>query len=218
MGHSVQYPTWRVLVVEDDPLVQLGIEQALSDYDALTIEGIIDDGYLAVESALLHQPDLVLMDIGLPGIDGIVVTQQIKENLPDIKVIILTSHTSDDEVLAALSSGADAYCIKGGNIERLLTAIATVAQGSLYLDGRIAHTILHELQSGPTEKAVDTLTEREFDVLKLLVEGLSNQEIGAQLFISTNTVKSHMRNLMDKLAASDRVQVAVKALRSGLVT
>jgi two-component system, NarL family, response regulator LiaR len=217
MSKAIQLPQWRVLVVEDDPLVQLGLEQALADYAELTVVGLIDDGYLAVEAILEHRPDLVLMDIGLPGLDGVAITQRVKEKLPDLKVVILTSHTSDAEVFAALSSGADAYCIKGGEIELLLTAIASVSQGSVYLDVKIAQTILQEMRSVPAPKLAHPLTEREFDVLRLLVEGLSNNEIASRLYISPNTVKSHMRGLMSKLAVSDRVQVAVKALKAGLV-
>ncbi|PZD73295.1 Transcriptional regulatory protein LiaR [Acaryochloris thomasi RCC1774] len=217
MSKAIQLPKWRVLIVEDDPLVQLGLEQALVDYVELTVVGLVDDGYLAVEAILEKRPDLVLMDLGLPGLDGIEITQRVKEKLPDLKVVILTSHTSDEEVFAALSSGADAYCVKGGGIELLLTAIASVSQGSLYLDVKIAHTILQEMRSSPTVKLEHPLTEREFDVLRLLVEGLNNTEIAGRLYISPNTVKSHMRGLMSKLAVSDRVQVAVKALRAGLV-
>lgn len=217
MSKAIQLPKWRVLIVEDDPLVQLGLEQALADYAELTVVGLVDDGYLAVEAILEHQPDLVLMDLGLPGLDGIAVTQRVKEKLPNLKVVILTSHTSDEEVFAALSSGADAYCVKGGDIELLLTAIASVSQGSLYLDVKIAHTILQEIRTTPTLKLEHSLTEREFDVLRLLVEGMNNTEIAGRLYISPNTVKSHMRGLMSKLAVSDRVQVAVKALRAGLV-
>ncbi len=217
MNKAIQLPQWRVLVVEDDPLVQLGLEQALANYSELTVVGLADDGYLAIEAILEKRPNLVLMDIGLPGLDGVTVTQRVKEKLPDLKIVILTSHTSDEEVFAALSSGADAYCIKGGEIELLLTAIAAVSQGSLYLDVKIARTILQEIRSTPTPKLDRPLTEREFDVLRLLVEGLNNSEIAGRLYISPNTVKSHMRGLMGKLAVSDRVQVAVKALRAGLV-
>ncbi|MGF1601967.1 MAG: response regulator [Thermosynechococcaceae cyanobacterium] len=217
MNPFIQLPQWQVLVVEDDPLVQLGIEQALAAYPKLSIVGVIDDGYLAVEATLQKKPDLVLMDIGLPGLDGIVITRRIKAQCPDIKVIMLTSHTAEAEVFAALSSGADAYCVKGGDVELLLTAIATVSQGALYIDAQIAQTVLQEIQSGPTKTVEYNLTDREIEVLQQLVEGRSNNEIAARLFISTNTVKSHMRNLMDKLAASDRVQVAVTALRAGLV-
>ena len=225
-----QLPLLRILIVEDDPLVQLGIEQALISQSQLSIIDTVEDGYLAVEAALEHKPDLIFMDIGLPGIDGIQVTQQIKAQLPGTKVVMLTSHASPNEVMAAFASGAEAYCIKGGSIEVLLTAIATVAQGGIYLDAKIAQLAVQYLSAGaaasnsksvmptaPAAAVAHTLSERELEVLGLLVEGLSNPEIGERLFISANTVKMHMRSLMNKLAANDRVQVAVKALRAGLI-
>ncbi len=222
MAFSIQLPAWRVLIIEDDPLVQLGIEQALSDFSQLSVVETVDDGYLAVESALKHKPDLILMDIGLPGLDGIETAHRIKKKLTETKVVMLTSHTTETEVLAAFSSGADAYCIKGGSINGLLSAIATVSQNGVYMDAKVAHIALQSFkQSAMAQPENDTissdLSEREQEVLELLVEGLSNPEIAKRLFISTNTVKAHMRNLMNKLAANDRVQVAVKALRSGLV-
>ena len=241
MDSRIQFPALRILVIEDDPLVQLGIEQALMSYIQLTIVETVDDGYLAVEAAIAHKPDLILMDIGLPGIDGIETTRQIKAQLPDTKVVMLTSHTAKTEVLAAFSSGAEAYCIKGGRLDVLLTAIATVSQGGVYLDAKVAQLALACMTAQQPDERVDgsaegitegirqgteqgvgqglgkDLSERERDVLNLLVEGLSNPEIARQLFISPNTVKAHMRSLMTKLAANDRVQVAVKALRAGLV-
>lgn len=226
MVTNINLPDWRILIIEDDPLVQLGIEQALMSHEQLTIITTVDDGYLAVEAALEHKPDLILMDIGLPGIDGIETTRRVKEKLPETKVVMLTSHAAQTEVMAAFSSGAEAYCIKGGSIDVLLTAIATVAQGGVYLDAKIAQVVVECLsedlkmneKSVVAGKNVDYgLSERELDVLNLLVEGLSNPEIAKRLFISTNTVKAHMRSLMNKLAAGDRVQVAVKALRAGLV-
>ncbi|MEL7051015.1 MAG: response regulator transcription factor [Cyanobacteria bacterium J06588_5] len=220
-----QLPTLRVLIIEDDPLVQLGIEQALASYSQLTIVDTVDDGYLAVEAALQHKPDLILMDIGLPGIDGIETTRQIKAQLPDIKIVMLTSHMAEAEVMAAFSSGAEAYCIKGGSIDGLLSAIATVSQNGVYLDAKVAHIALQSFQKSAADVAMtqtadaieSDLSDREKEVLELLVEGLSNPEIAKQLFISPNTVKAHMKSLMNKLAANDRVQVAVKALRAGLV-
>jgi two-component system, NarL family, response regulator LiaR len=238
MISQFQLPSWRILIVEDDPLVQLGIEQALIGQSQLTIIATVEDGYLAVEAALAQKPDLIFMDIGLPGIDGIQVTEQVKAQLPETKVVMLTSHASPTEVMAAFASGAEAYCIKGGSINVLLTAIATVAQGGIYLDAKIAQLVTQCLGTCTTTgeqtaaESAETaenkeiapaialehgLSERELEVLSLLVEGLSNPEIAERLFISANTVKAHMRSLMNKLAANDRVQVAVKALRAGLV-
>ncbi len=226
MTFLIQLPAWRVLIIEDDPLVQLGIEQALADLTPLKVIETVDDGYLAIEAAFKHEPELILMDIGLPGLDGIETTRRIKEKLIKTKVVMLTSHSSEDEVLAAFSSGADAYCLKGGRIDGLLSAIATVTQGGVYLDAKIAHIALDSFKQSAAlslesslenEAALSDLSEREREVLELLVEGLSNPEIASRLFISTNTVKAHMRGLMNKLAANDRVQVAVKALRAGLI-
>lgn len=217
MNAPIELPKWTILIVEDDPLVQLGLEHALSAIPSLTLLESIDDGYLAVESAIQHQPDLILMDIGLPGIDGIETTRRIKPALPATKVIMLTSHTAETEVMAAFSSGADAYCIKGGSIDGLVSAIATVGQQGMYLDAKVAHILLQNLQSAPAPQPNIDLSKREHQVLTLLVEGLSNPEIAKRLYISPNTVKAHMRGLMNKLAANDRVQVAVKALRAGLI-
>ncbi len=222
MDSQVQLPFWRVLIVEDDPLVQLGLEQALMSHSQLTLIDIIDDGYLAVEAALEHEPDLILMDIGLPGIDGIQITAMLNEQLPNTKIMMLTSHASKNEVMAAFASGAEAYCIKGSSVDVLMTAIATVAQGGIYLDAKIADIAIQSLSSTDPADALiaeveHDLSERELQVLALLVEGLSNPDIAKQLFISPNTVKAHMKSLMNKLAVNDRVQVAVKALRSGLI-
>ena len=209
----------RILIVEDDPLMQLGLEQALSEYPDFEIIGQADDGYVGVQQALELQPDLVVMDIGLPCLDGIAATKQIKEKSPQIHVVILTSHTLQTEVIAALSSGADAYCIKGASLERLLAAIEAAKDGATYLDPQIARLVLDNLKPPTPElnQNIALLSERELEVLKLIVEGKSNNEIAENLYLSTNTIKTHVRGIMNKLAVDDRVQAAVIALRSGLV-
>ncbi|MEB3121192.1 MAG: response regulator transcription factor, partial [Snowella sp.] len=120
----------RILIVEDDPLMQLGLEQALSEQPDFTIIGQAEDGYTAVQQAIALQPDLIIMDIGLPRLDGIAATKQIKEKLPKVHIVMLTSHTLQTEVVAALSSGADAYCVKGASLDRLLAAIAAAKDGA----------------------------------------------------------------------------------------
>ncbi|WP_044107683.1 MAG: response regulator transcription factor [cyanobacterium endosymbiont of Epithemia adnata isolate EadnSB Bon19] len=209
----------RILIVEDDPLMQLGLEQALSEYPDFEIIGQADDGYVGVQKALDLQPDLVVMDIGLPRLDGIAATKQIKEKSPQIHVVILTSHTLQTEVIAALSSGADAYCIKGASLERLLAAIEAAKDGATYLDPQIARLVLNNLKTPAPElnQNIALLSERELEVLKLIVEGKSNNEIAEDLYLSANTIKTHVRGIMNKLAVDDRVQAAVVALRSGLV-
>lgn len=210
-------PPLRILIVEDDPMMQLGLEQSLEDYPQLTIVGQASDGYLGVESALKLKPDVIVMDIGLPRMDGIEATQRIKAELPEIRIVMLTSHTSENEVIAALSSGADAYCIKGTNVDRLLAAISAAQEGATYLDPQIARRVIENLKPPSPPNNVGQLSQRETEVLKLMVEGYSNPEIAAALYLSPNTVKTHIRGIMNKLAVDDRVQAAVVALRSGLV-
>ena len=177
------------------------------------------------------------MDIGLPGLDGIEATKQIKQCI-GVKVILLTSHDSQEEVLAGLSCGADAYCLKDISISQLKNAINSVVDGGVWLDPRIAKTLIEvlpnsnvkEITSSNAKELVERrkkapaadnpflLSDREFEVLALLVDGLSNQEIASRLFLSTETVKTHMRHLMEKMKVSDRTQAAVKALREGLIS
>jgi DNA-binding NarL/FixJ family response regulator len=207
----------RILIVEDDPMMQLGLEQSLTAYPQITIVGQAEDGYMGVEAAKQLNPDLVVMDIGLPRLDGIAATQQIKEALPNVRVVMLTSHTTEQEIIASLSSGADAYCIKGASVDRLLKAIAAAADGATYLDPQIGRQVLQHLSPPSPTGNVANLSQRELEVLKLIVEGYSNPEIASKLYLSANTVKTHVRGIMNKLAVDDRVQAAVVALRSGLV-
>lgn len=217
MTEIIDTPPLRVLIVEDDPMMQLGLEQTLMGQPNLTLVGQAEDGYLGVEAALRLKPDLVVMDIGLPRLDGIAATQQIKQALPHVRVVMLTSHTTETEIIAALSSGADAYCIKGANVDRLLAAIAAAQEGATYLDPQIARKVIEHLKPPTPTSNLGQLSQRELEVLKLMVEGYSNPEIAAELYLSPNTVKTHVRGIMNKLAVDDRVQAAVVALRSGLV-
>jgi DNA-binding NarL/FixJ family response regulator len=209
----------RILIVEDDPLMQLGLEQALGEQPDFEIVGQASDGLAGVQLALSLRPDLVVMDIGLPRLDGIAATKQIKEALANVHVVMLTSHTLQQEVIAALASGADAYCIKGASLDRLLAAIEAAKDGATYLDPQIARLVMDNLKVTAVQPNPNLalLSEREMEVLKLIVEGKSNAEIAEQLYLSTNTIKTHVRGIMNKLAVDDRVQAAVIALRSGIV-
>ncbi len=212
-----ELPPLKVLIVEDDPMMQLGLQQTLGDYPQLTIVGQAGDGYLAVEMAKSLKPDIIVMDIGLPRQDGIAATQQIKAILPEIHIVILTSHMTEIEVIAALSSGADAFCIKGTNVDRLIAAIAAAQEGATYLDPQIARRVIEHLKPPTSQTIVGRLSQREMEVLKLMVDGYSNPEIATALYLSPNTIKTHIRGIMNKLAVDDRVQAAVVALRAGLV-
>ena len=208
----------QVLIVEDDPVMQLGLEQFLEDQPQFQTIGCVENGYRAIEAALNLQPDLIIMDIGLPQLDGITATQQIKVKRPDIRVVMLTSHKNDTEMVAALASGADAYCVKGTSLEQLEVAIACARAGATYLDPQIARRVIKHLnQPATSARSEIALSERELEILKLIVDGRSNPEIAEVLYISLSTVKTHIRSIMNKLAVDDRVQAAVIALKSGLV-
>lgn len=207
----------KVLIVEDDSMMQLGLEQVLSDHPQITIVGHADDGYRAVQMVQQLKPDLVVMDIGLPRLDGIAATEQIKQVLPATNVVILTSHTAETEILAALAVGADAYCVKGANIDHLLAAIEAVQSGALYIDQQIARVVVNNLKTPTRDTNIASLSPREMEILRLIVDGLSNTEIATKLQLSPNTIKTHVKGIMNKLAVDDRVQAAVMALRSGLV-
>lgn len=218
---SAQLQPIRILIVEDDPMMRVGLKHLLSAQPQLEIVGVAEDGYLGVEAATTCQPDVVVMDVGMPHLDGIAATQQIKEQHPAIKVIMLTSHTDQTEVLAALSSGAEGYCIKGTSVEQLVKAIAVVAEGAVYLDAQVAQCVIHQVKPArPSTPSIPpgTLSERELEVLQLIVEGYSNPEIAKSLYLSEHTVKTYVRGIMNKLLVSDRVQAAVLALRSGLLS
>jgi DNA-binding NarL/FixJ family response regulator len=214
---SPSLPAIKILIVEDDQMMQLGLEQALSKYPQLEIIELVDDGYLGVQAAIKHQPDLVIMDIGLPRLDGIAAAEKIRTQLPTVKIVMLTSHTIQTEVIAALAAGADAYCVKGAKVEQLINAIAVVQDGATYLDPQIARLVIDNLKPATPNQNIDSLSEREMEVLELIVEGKSNPQIAKILHLSPNTIKTHVRSIMNKLTVDDRVQAAVVALRSGLI-
>ena len=210
----------RVLIVEDDPMMLLGLEQSLANQPDVDVVGQAVDGRAAIQEVQQLGPEVVVMDIGLPKLNGIEATAQIKAIAPDVRVVMLTSHTSETEVIGALSSGADAYCVKGTSVTGLLMAIAAVKEGASYFDQQVARTVMKHLKTPVDDDkvaAMNQLSEREMDVLKLMVEGLSNPEIASELYLSPNTIKTHVRGIMNKLAVDDRVQAAVTALRSGLL-
>ncbi|MEM6715420.1 MAG: response regulator transcription factor [Cyanobacteria bacterium P01_F01_bin.56] len=208
-----------LLIVDDDPMMRLGLTAALSQQADFTIVGEAADGHQGVEQAGQLNPKIVLMDVGMPGTDGIAATQTIKAQWPEMRVVMLTSHTDETEIIAALSSGADAYCIKGTDVDALANAIRVAASGAAYLDPQIAQKVVQNLTPARPKIAGNAglLSDREHEVLELIVEGLSNTEIGQKLYLSPNTVKTYVKGIMNKLVVSDRVQAAVAAVRRGLV-
>jgi two-component system, NarL family, response regulator LiaR len=206
----------RITIIEDDPLMQLGLKHALDRRPGFEVIAQEEDGYAGVQSVLDLKPDLVIMDIGLPGLNGILATQKIKTACPQIRIVVLTSHETERETILALANGADAYCIKGSQVTQIIDAIAAVQSGAIYLDEKVRH-VVNRLKDLPANQSEFTLSDREMEVLKLLVEGHSNGAIAETLFLSESTIKAHLRSIMTKFEVNDRVQVAVVALRSGLV-
>jgi two-component system, NarL family, response regulator LiaR len=211
-----------VLIVEDQIITRTGLRIVLEKVPDIDIVGEADCGLSAVSKAIELQPQVVLMDIGLPDIDGVEATRQIKQSLSTTRVVMLTAQEQEDHVFAALAAGADAYCLKNISTEQLSAAIRAVCEGAAWLDPGIASRVLRYMRSD-TYTTVEQVKERfalsprEIDVLKLVVEGRSNHEIANILVVSPETIKTHVRHIMEKLAVSDRTQAAVKALRQGLI-
>jgi two-component system, NarL family, response regulator LiaR len=209
----------RVLVVEDHALTRAGLIAALAADAAFDVVGEAADGPAGYSKALLLRPDVAVIDIGLPGEDGIALTRRIRRELPETHVVILTMHDLEDEVIAALAAGADAYCVKTSRTERILEAVRIAAEGGVYFDPSVAHVVLRELGRPPVpvRAATSPLTPRETQVLQLIADGNANQEIADRLAIGLGTVKGHIRDILEKLAVADRTQAAVEAFRRGLI-
>jgi len=207
-----------VLIVDDHSVVRQGLRTFLGSETGIEVVGEAADGAEAVEKARELVPDVVLMDIVMPGLNGIAATRQIAEISPTTRVLILTSFGEDDKVFPALKAGATGYLLKDATPEQLARAIRSVASGVVSLDPDVASRVLDEfstLDRGVPRAA--TLTTREEEVLSLIGRGLSNQEIALQLGISVKTVKTHVSNVLSKLHLMDRTQAAIYAVRQGLL-
>jgi two-component system, NarL family, response regulator LiaR len=207
-----------IVLVEDHALVRAGLRTALEALGDVRVVGEASDGISAEEIIVRERPAVAIIDIGLPGRDGVSLTRAIKAAAPQTKVVILTMHDLDEEVLAALSAGADAYCVKSSDTSTVIDAVRIVGSGGAYFDPQIAHVVLRRLGAPSLEPSSESpLTPRELDVLRLIAEGLSNIVIGERLHIGIGTVKGHIGDILEKLSASDRTQAAVNALRRGLL-
>lgn len=216
-----------VLIVEDHALTRFGLKTALEAHESFGEVYEAENAERCIEAIIKFKPDLVIMDLGLPGINGIEATRQVKSFDEKIKVLVLTSHKNEDEVWDALSAGANAYCMKDIEPEKLIRVIESVYEGAAWLDPAIADTILKTIAKSKTPKTSPEetgenrekvqLTDRELDVLRLIVNGYSNQEISEKLIVSIHTAKAHVCNILQKLSVEDRTQAAIKALKDGIV-
>jgi NarL family two-component system response regulator LiaR len=210
----------RVLICDDQDIVRQGLEAILSTVSSIEVVGLAQDGAEALELTPKAKPDVVLMDLKMPGMNGIVATQRIRDQFPEVKVLVLTTYDADEWVFDAIRSGASGYLLKDTPREDLVRAIEGTASGETHIDPAVAGKLLaHAARSAPAPdtKIVEDLTDREVDVLKLLARGLTNADIAERLFLSEGTVRNYVSAILAKLDVADRTQAAVLALRYGLV-
>lgn len=208
--------TTRVAIVEDHALTRLALRTSLAHQ--FDIVGEASDGIAGWHLVEREHPDVAVVDIGLPGMDGIALTNRIRHELPQTHVVIVTMMDAEQEVLASLAAGADAYVLKNAEPSRIADVVRIAAEGGAYFDPQIAHLVLARLSDEQLAKASNSpLSPRETEVLGLVADGVSNADIAQQLHIGLGTVKGHVRDILEKLAASDRTQAAVVALRKGFI-
>ncbi len=232
----------RIVLIEDHDVVRIGLRTALQSQNGIRVVGEAINGVQGLKLLETTPADVALVDIGLPGMDGIEMTRQFRQfqaDNPDAttKILMLTMQSNEDAVLASFASGADSYCIKDIGVERLTEAIQMTHEGSAWIDPAIASVVLRQMRQAmpPSEHkrkveiqavdpdleevlAADPLTDREREVLELMVAGCTNIAIAEKLYITVGTVKTHVRNILAKLCADDRTEAAVRALRSGIVS
>ena len=212
---------YNLLIVEDHELTRFGLKTTFSDvdfiqhiYEATSAE----DAFMIVKN---NPVDIVIMDLGLPEVDGITAIKSIKELNPEMKFVVLTSHKDKNDVLNSLKAGANAYCSKEIKLPRLIEVLASVLEGASWFDPAISDIVLGAVNSANDNKTLSendySLTAREKQILKLITEGYSNVEIAKSLFVSVNTTKVHVASILQKLEVDDRLQAAIKALKERIV-
>ena len=211
-----------ILIVEDHELTRFGLKTAFEGVEFVGELLEAESAEKAIEIFNNTPIDIVIMDLGLPGMNGIEATKKIKSLNKDVKIIILTSHNDEKEVLNSLRAGANAYCSKEINPQRLIQVVQSVADGAAWFDPSIANIVLRATANSPVISAENNaknydLTTRESQILKLMTEGYSNMEIAQILVISINTTKAHVANILQKLEVDDRLQAALKALKYKIV-
>jgi len=216
-------PPIRVLIADDQRVVRDGLAMLVGLIDGVEIAGAACDGEQAVRLAVAHRPDVILMDLRMPGTDGIAATAQLRDRLPSARVLVLTTYADDDTILPALRAGAHGYLTKDASAEQIEAAIRAVHAGQTHLDPLVQERLVAAVTGPPPEQAAARahplpagLTAREAEVLTLLAAGLSNAEIAQRLFVSNATVKTHINRIFAKTGARDRAQAVRYAYRTGL--
>lgn len=215
----------RLLLVDDQALFREGLRILLEQRDHLAIVGEAGDGEQALDAARFHRPDIILMDLRMPRVNGVEATRRIMAEMPDTRIIVLTTFEDDEEVYAALSAGAVGYLLKASPSDRVVEAIELTARGQSFIEPSVTAKLLQhfsrlagqETRRAAPQPLTEPLSSRELDVLKHLATGHSNKEIAAQLGIAEGTVKNHMSNVLGKLGVLDRTQAALRAHELGLI-
>lgn len=212
-------PPIRVVIVDDHSVVRIGIRAFLDTVDGIEVVGEAGGGEQALEVIQSTGPDVVLMDLLMPGMDGVEATQLVKKKFPAVQVIILTSYHQDENIFPAIRNGAISYVLKDIDPDDLAEVIRKAVKGQAVLNSRVATRLVQEFRGEQRDEQnlFTELTERELDVLRLIGLGKNNQEIATQLYISEKTVKTHLSNILNKLHLNDRTQAAVLAWQSGLI-
>jgi len=212
----------RILIADDHSIVRKGIHALLATEPDFQVVGEVGDGISAVQQSIELHPDVVLMDLMMPKMNGIEATARITADNPAARVLVLTSFAANDQVFPAIKAGAAGYLLKDSSPEDLIRAIRQVHRGESWLHPAIARKVLQELthtsDAGQTPTPAEQLTERELDVLRLLAQGFSNKEIAERLVLSDTTVRTHVSNILGKLHLASRTQAALYALRKGLTS
>jgi DNA-binding NarL/FixJ family response regulator len=209
----------QVIICDDQALIRDSLEMLLSLDKDIEVVGQAQDGAEALELVAQHRPDLVLMDLKMPGMNGIEATRQIRTHYPAVKVLVLTTYDDDEWVFDAIRAGAAGYLLKDTPREGVIKAVKGTVEGKVFVDPAVAGKLLGQVasqQTQPTTLITAKLTEREVDVLQLLARGLTNSDIAARLYLSEGTVRNHVSAILTKLEVSDRTQAAVIAIRHGL--
>jgi DNA-binding NarL/FixJ family response regulator len=212
-----------VLIVDDDDLMRAGLRGVLSSDEAIEVVGEAGDGREATYRTRLLKPDVVLMDVRMPDLDGISATRELLATFPEVRVVILTTFEQDDYIFGALTAGASGFLLKRTRPEELIAAIHTIAAGDSLLSPSVTSRVIERMAGQPAldgvrDPRLAELTPRETEVLKLVARGLSNGEIAAELVIEESTVKTHLKRILAKLRVRDRVQAVIFAYESGLTS
>ncbi len=209
----------KILLCDDQAVIRDGLEMLLQLEKDFQVVGTARDGFEALELAVAKQPDLILMDLKMPGMNGIEATHELRKKFPHIKILVLTTYDDDEWVFDAIRAGASGYLLKDTPRRKIIEAIRGTMDGKAFVDPAVAGKLLNQVvsnQTQPTSVLKKKLTERELDVLRLLAKGMSNSDVAARLHLSEGTVRNHVSAILEKLGVSDRTQAAIIAIKHGL--